>query len=377
MKKAIKWLFMIVGGLAGYEVFLLLKKVLQNVEMSDGRFGMDGTEEIVVGATVILFFISVFYRLAPVFIRGTNSVANRIETGIRKTSPVNVIGGAGGILAGLVLASTASIFYRPLIVEGGLSFVLNIIVYAFCGVIGYKVGIELFAPVLDKLYEDGREFFARSAKEQNANSYNPKDKKNQRIPKILDTSVIIDGRIQEIMKSGFFEGPVVIPEFVLLELQHISDSSDNLKRAKGRRGLDILKKMQDDFGLEIYNTENEKSLKDIPEVDIKLLKLAQMLKGKVVTNDFNLNKVAQVKGIGVLNINELANAIKPIVIPGEEMNVTLVKQGKDRKQAIGYLDDGTMIVVEDAIKHIGENVNIAVTSVIQTQAGRMIFGRIK
>ena len=202
-------------------------------------------------------------------------------------------------------------------------------------------------------------------------------KKNDGIPKIFDTSVIIDGRIAEIMKTGFLEGPIIIPEFVLVELRHIADSSDSLKRTRGRRGLDILNKIQEDYGVEIYNTDSEKSLREIPEVDVKLLKLAQMMNGKVVTNDYNLNKVAAINGISVLNINELANTLKPVVIPGEEMTVHLVKQGKDAAQAIAYLADGTMIVVEDGRRMIGKTATIYVTSVLQTSAGRMIFGRLK
>ena len=172
------------------------------------------------------------------------------------------------------------------------------------------------------------------------------------------------------------EGPIVIPEFVLVELRHIADSSDALKRTRGRRGLDILNKIQEDYGIEIYNSDSEKALKEIPEVDVKLLKLAQIMKGKVVTNDFNLNKVAAIKEVPVLNINELANALKPMVIPGESMTVSLIKQGKDPNQAVAYLDDGTMIVVENGRKQIGNTVNILVTSVLQTAAGRMIFGKV-
>ena len=182
--------------------------------------------------------------------------------------------------------------------------------------------------------------------------------------------------ILEIIKTGFMEGPIVIPEFVLVELRHIADSSDALKRTRGRRGLDILNKIQEEYGIEIYNSDSEKSLKEIPEVDVKLLKLAQIMKGKVVTNDFNLNKVAVIKEVPVLNINALANALKPMVIPGESMTVTLIKQGKDQNQAVAYLDDGTMIVVENGRKQIGNTVDILVTSVLQTAAGRMIFGKV-
>jgi uncharacterized protein YacL len=179
------------------------------------------------------------------------------------------------------------------------------------------------------------------------------------------------------MKTGFIEGTIVIPEFVLVELRHIADSSDGLKRNRGRRGLDVLNRIQTEHGIEIYNTDTEKALDDIPEVDVKLLKLAQIMNGKVVTNDFNLNKVAVIKGVEVLNINELANTLKPVVLPGEEMTLFLVKEGKEQGQAVAYLDDGTMIVVEDGKNHIGQTIDVIVSSVLQTSAGRMIFARTK
>ena len=165
--------------------------------------------------------------------------------------------------------------------------------------------------------------------------------------------------------------------FVLVELRHIADSSDALKRNRGRRGLDILNKIQTEYGIEIYNTNSERALDEIPEVDVKLLKLAQIMNGKVVTNDYNLNKVAAINGVDVLNINELANTLKPVVLPGEEMNLFLVKEGKEYNQAVAYLDDGTMIVVEDGRKHIGKSIDTIVTSVLQTAAGRMIFAKPK
>ncbi len=194
-------------------------------------------------------------------------------------------------------------------------------------------------------------------------------------PKILDTSVIIDGRVVDILKTGFLEGSIVIPDFVLVELRHIADSSDSLKRARGRRGLDVLNTIRTDYGVDIYDTAGDKVLEEIPEVDVKLLKLAQTINGLVVTNDFNLNKVAGVQGVGVLNINDLANALKPVVLPGETLKVFLIKEGKENGQAVAYLDDGTMIVVEDAKKLIGKTINTTVTSVLQTSAGRMIFAK--
>ena len=193
------------------------------------------------------------------------------------------------------------------------------------------------------------------------------------MPKVLDTSVIIDGRIADICKTGFVEGPLVIPNFVLEELRHIADSSDALKRAKGRRGLDMLNIIRKELDIEVEISNRDYD--DIAEVDDKLVRLAQDLYGCVVTNDYNLNKVATLQGVIVLNINELANAIKPGVLPGEKMVVTVVKDGKEQNQGVAYLDDGTMIVVENGRRFIGETIEVEVTSVIQTNAGRMIFGR--
>jgi len=193
--------------------------------------------------------------------------------------------------------------------------------------------------------------------------------------KILDTSVIIDGRIADICDTGFLEGILVIPNFVLNELQMIADSADSIKRNRGRRGLDILNKMQKDQSIMVKISDMD--FKDIPEVDSKLVQLAKVMKAKVITNDFNLNKVAEFHGVDVLNINELSNSLKPIVLPGEDMRVLLLKEGKDSNQAIGYLDDGTMVVVENGRRRINDEVEVTVTSVLQTTAGRMIFTRLK
>lgn len=193
--------------------------------------------------------------------------------------------------------------------------------------------------------------------------------------KILDTSVIIDGRIMDISKTGFMEGEIVVPGFVLEELQHIADSPDLLKRNRGRRGLDILNTMQKEMAVAIRIVN--KDYEDTAEVDSKLIKLAQEVSGVIVTNDFNLNKVCELQGVAVLNINELANAVKPVVLPGEEMSAQIIKDGKEAGQGIAYLDDGTMIVVEGGRRYIGETLDVLVTSVLQTAAGRMIFAKPK
>jgi len=193
--------------------------------------------------------------------------------------------------------------------------------------------------------------------------------------KILDTSVIIDGRIADVFDTGFLEGTLVIPRFVLRELQRIADSEDALKRNRGRRGLDILNKMQQSKAVKIQIQDVD--YPEIKEVDAKLVQMGKAVNGKVITNDFNLNKIAQLQGVKVLNINELSNVLKPVVLPGEEMSVFIVKEGKDPNQGVAYLDDGTMVVVDNGRHHQGKTITVVVTSVLQTPAGRMIFTRMK
>jgi uncharacterized protein YacL len=191
--------------------------------------------------------------------------------------------------------------------------------------------------------------------------------------RVLDTSVIIDGRIADICETGFMDGTLVIPQFVLKELQLVADSSDSMKRNRGRRGLDILQKIQKMSGIDVMISDVD--FPEVREVDLKLIELARTLEGKIVTNDFNLNKVAQLRGVQVLNINELANSLKPVVLPGELMKVFILKEGKEYNQGVAYLDDGTMVVVDNARKMIGKTIDVVVTSVLQTTAGKMIFGR--
>lgn len=195
------------------------------------------------------------------------------------------------------------------------------------------------------------------------------------IPKILDTSAIIDGRICDIAKAGFMEGELVVPAFVLDELRHIADSADVLRRNRGRRGLDVLARLQEEGRCPVR--VEEKDYEDLDEVDVKLLRLSKDLQGAVLTNDYNLNKVAGVTGVRVLNINELAGALRPVVLPGEEMTVHLIREGKEPGQGVAYLDDGTMVVVENGRRRVGETLETVVTTVLQTSAGRMIFSRVK
>ena len=378
LKKLFKGIFTLVGILVGYGASDLLWRIYAEMDPESSQ-ALAAGEKLWLQIFIALIFGIIFYKLAPVLNRKSKKMADNIGNDLQAVSASDLVGGTLGLIAGLVIAFLITQIYTG-ILPGMLNLTLTICIYALLGYIGLVIGNkklpEVFAASIAARKLAARA--AAAADEHPYADYNMKDsKKRNVVPKILDTSVIIDGRIVEIMKTGFLEGPIVIPEFVLVELRHIADSSDALKRNRGRRGLDILNKIQEDYGIEIYNTDSEKALKDIPEVDVKLLKLAQIMKGKVVTNDFNLNKVSVIKGVPVLNINELANAMKPMVIPGEVMTVTLIKQGKESGQAVAYLDDGTMIVVEDGRKKIGQTLDINVTSVLQTAAGRMIFGKVR
>ncbi len=368
LKKLLRALFTIVGAFVGYGLFLLSIQLVQySGVMIFEKFSH--AEVYTAGAIFAIIFAIIFFRLTPLIRRGSVKMADNIENDLAGVSANTIITGTVGLVIGFLIALLVSQIYVAVIEDQYLYAGITIATYMFFGYVGTVVAKSKGKEILDTFIAP------RKAFEDMLSTRNKK--KTEGTPKILDTSVIIDGRIAEIMKTGFIEGQIVIPEFVLVELRHIADSSDSLKRVRGRRGLDILNKIQTEYGIEIYNTDSEKSIKEIPEVDVKLLKLAQILGGKVVTNDFNLNKVAAINGVEVLNINELANTLKPVVIPGEDMTVSLVKQGKDSSQAIGYLDDGTMIVVEDGRPKIGQTVDIGVTSVLQTSAGRMIFGRLK
>lgn len=307
----------------------------------------------------------IFYIISPKIIKLVRKTIKKVENEFQKIPASDIFLGSIGLIVGLFIAYLISNLLLTIQIPY-VGQIISIIIYLLFGYFGVTIPT--------KKREDFSALFTSSkrsiVKDKNTNIETIGSK-----PKILDTSVIIDGRIADICRTGFIEGPLVIPEFVLEELRHIADSSDSLKRNRGRRGLDILNLIQKeiDIAVIIY----EKDFEDISEVDSKLLKLGQFLNGKVVTNDYNLNKVAEFHGVDVLNINELANAVKPIVLPGEVMIVQVVKDGKESGQGVAYLDDGTMIVVDNGRKYIGETIGVVVTSVLQTAAGRMIFAKPK
>ncbi len=270
-----------------------------------------------------------------------------------------IVGGTAGLAAGLVLTGLVEWVGGEIFdVEtflfhiGGLVFLLG---FPYLGlVLGARFGKE-------KLPSPQQKFFELAG--------------NTVCPKVLDTSVIIDGRVADLCETRFLEGTFLVPHFILDELQHIADSSDSLKRARGRRGLDILNKIQKMGDVDVRIIDED--FPQVKEVDAKLVVLAKKMNAKIVTNDLNLNKVAELQGIRVLNINELCNALRPVVLPGEAIRVFVLKEGKEAGQGVAYLDDGTMIVVDNARRYIGKNIDVVVTSVLQTTAGRMIFTRLK
>jgi uncharacterized protein YacL len=295
-------------------------------------------------------------------------LATWIEGRLAKTALIDIVFGAIGLIVGLMISVLLGFILQGFPVLGPLFSVLAAVVFGY-------LGISVGTRKRDEATSMFGHFGKRERQEQADGQEQPVVTQYAGIPKVLDTSVIIDGRIADIVKTGFLEGPLVIPGFVLEELRHIADSSDVLKRNRGRRGLDILNRIQKELSVEVLI--NEDDVGEGLEVDSKLLKLSKALGGKVVTNDFNLNKVAELQGVPVLNINELANAVKPAVLPGEEMVITVIKDGKEVGQGVAYLDDGTMIVVDGGKRHIGDTIGVTVTSVLQTAAGRMIFAKPK
>ena len=286
------------------------------------------------------------------------------EQYLQRTPTQDLVMGSVGLIIGLIIANLIGNLLSFLGPVGKLVWILITLFLSYLGLsIGIKKREELLA-LFATFPKFGKDRALKS--ELKAGHF-----------KILDTSVIIDGRIAELCESGFIEGVMLIPAFVLEELRHIADSPDLLKRNRGRRGLDILNKMRKDVDIKVQIYDNNRGLEDVAEVDTKLVKLAQKLGGKIITNDYNLNKVAELHGVKVLNINELANAVKPVVLPGEEMVVQLVKDGKEMGQGVAYLDDGTMIVVDNGKRYMNQTIPVLVTSVLQTAAGRMIFAKPK
>jgi len=281
-----------------------------------------------------------------------------LEVGMRRVSSKGLSSAVFGLILGLIMAKLVGDAFTLARIPADTLALIRVILTLIFGYLGMVIGLrgkDEFNIIIP---------YVRLKRQ---------DQKEEAI--ILDTSVIIDGRITDICKTGFLDAKIILPRFVLKELQNIADSTDPIRRQRGRRGLEILNSLQKDTGLNIII--NDEDFPDIKDVDAKVVRLAKVLEAKILTVDFNLNRVAGILGVRVLNINELANAIKPVVFPGETFNIRLIREGKEYNQAVGYLDDGTMVVVEDARRLIGQEVKVVVTSVLQTQAGRMIFTKLE
>ena len=325
---------------------------------------------VIVLGTIIGILIG--YFISSFILKQGLVIARRLERVLTHIPNQELIAGTIGLLFGLIIANLIGAAFNQVPIIGPY---ISIILSA---IFGYS-GVRLMARKGPEMYLNYLKQWKRSEagtkKSRGFNMFGShKSSDNNSTTKLLDPSVIIDGRIKELCATGFIDGPLVVPVFVLNELQIISDSADAMKRNRGRRGLDILKEMQDAKLVPIEIVEDDYD--DLHEVDSKLMRLALEKQWKLMTNDFNLNKVARVQGIKVLNLNELANVLKPALIAGEWIRVQVMKEGKEVQQGVAYLDDGTMIVVEDGRPYVGQEVEVMVTSILQTSAGRMIFARV-
>lgn len=380
-----------VVGIFGAALGAVLIYLVFDFRLIQGWGTMQRMISYLVGAAV---GFGVFFAMADRWARFIRNRVDALSRQIRKAPLSEIVLRTIGLIIGLLIAGIIS---NP-VLQLSISHVGNVIgvliaitIYAVLGLLGVRLA-SMYHDDIMKAVQQFRDNLTRRDEERTQRSNEKKRKKRlakaleaeedrdeeddffEGSPKILDTSVIIDGRIFEVMKAGFLEGPIIVSHYVLEELQYISDSSDALRRERGRKGLDHIHEMQTQARQDIHidNTEIAKP----KEVDLKLLVLTERYRGRLVTNDFNLNKVATVQNIPVLNVNDLANALKPIVIPGEHMRVSIIKPGKEPGQGLGYLDDGTMIVVENGYEEIGNTVDTVVTSVLQTSAGKMIFTRL-
>ncbi|WP_294405873.1 PIN/TRAM domain-containing protein [uncultured Clostridium sp.] len=371
LKKLTRGVFSVIGLILGYIIAETLLEIPQIANLSYLSKSVSRISFLII---ISIIFGLILYIISPAIYKGISNLIEYIEKSMQKMSIAEIFYGTIGAVVALILMTFIA---KP--INGIHRFfgpVLLVLLNILAAVIGAEILIKKKEDITALLINIKKPINNKEKKirESLKEAKEVKELKGE-IPKVLDTSVIIDGRIFDICETGFIEGPLIIPNFVLVELRHVSDSADSLKRNRGRRGLDILNKIQKELTIETRIVDDD--FPKIPEVDIKLLKLAQKLNGKVITNDYNLNKVAEFQGVPVLNINELSNAIKPVVLPGEEMVVDIVKDGKESSQGVAYLDDGTMIVVEGGRKYIGETKDVIVTSVLQTAAGRMIFAKPK
>lgn len=349
----IRFVFVVTGAIGGYELAITLPV--------PGPFSQ---YKLIALILYIIFGTGIGYVLGGVIGRRLLATLNWLENKLQKLPTADLLLALAGLLSGLILAWLVSIPFGYIQIPF-LQFSVAIFAFVVLGYLGVRISLKK---------GDDLQSFMRTLPIHKVPGTEIK-KADLGKSKLLDTSVVIDGRIADVAKTGFVEGMLTVPRFVLRELQTIADSDDSLKRNRGRRGLDILKSLQGEPRLHLEILERD--YPDLGDVDAKLVRLAKETGSPILTNDYNLNKIADLQGIQVLNLNELANSLKPVVLPGEEMYVGIIREGKEAGQGVGYLDDGTMVVVDGGKVHVGEEVEVLVTSVLQTPAGRMIFGRMK
>lgn len=329
----------------------------------------------------VVLFAFIGLMLSPLFLKMLALTGAFFETHLRTTSWSEITSATVGMIVGLIIANLLALPFSDLPFGSYLAVVLNIVL----GYLGARILLKRqndFRSVLTPI-QGLRERISmiRGPKSENHGEEHPAYPEDDHPwcagKKILDTSVIIDGRILDVARTGFLEGLVIIPRFVLLELQAVADSTDPARRTRGRRGLDVVNELQRLQDLQIEIADMTLKVLKAESVDSGLVALAENIGGQILTTDYNLNKIAQIQGIRVLNVNDLANALKPMLLPGETIIIDVIREGKEPHQGVGYLDDGTMFVVEDGENYIGKRVEVVVTSMLQTSAGRMVFGRFR
>ncbi len=367
MKKLVTAVMVFICAAAGYQFYLLM--------MDENWWpSVTGVHPIGAGIIIVLLSAAFGFILAPLFWWSIKKFSQFFESRMQNVSVPDLIVGMVGLLLGLLLANLIAI---PLAkIPGGVGVYIAVLLNV---ALGYW-GLRFFAKRGDDFWNiltniDIKSRLTRSRKKSDSAAAD-KMQTQPSCAKIIDTSAIIDGRILDVAKSGFIEGTIVLPRFVLAELQGVADSTDPMRRARGRRGLSVVTDLQKVRGLTVEIPEVTLKELERDKVDEALVVLARRLGGKVMTTDYNLNQVAQIEGVDVLNVNDLANALKPMLLPGEKIEIDIIRPGKENHQGIGYLDDGTMFVVEDGYRYVGERVKVTVTSMLQTSAGRMIFGHI-
>lgn len=368
LEKISRFLIILVFAISGLLIMEVaspfLSQFVSNEYLKVGFLGVTPLR-LVLGLLGLVVFGSLGKWAAPFLMNLIMRFSERMAMYLADLPTSDIFVLAIGVILGLIVAALLGTSFSRLPIIGPY---ISLIFSILGAIVGAKVALNKRTDIVSFF---NRIWFSSRVKESSKKTASHVS----RTHKLLDTSVLIDGRILEIIRLGFLEGTIIIPKFVLKELQKIADSADTLKRNRGRRGLDIVQEIKDlkNVSIEIV----DKDFDDLTEVDAKLVRLAAQMKGVLATNDFNLSKVAKIQGVPVLNVNDLANALKQAVLPGEELRIFLAKEGKEQGQAIGYLDDGTMVVVENGKRSVNQTVPVTVTSVLQTSAGRMIFAKMK